>query len=128
MDALGHVNNATFFQYCESGRIAYFDKIGLEQFQTKPTDGPGLVAANLNFRQQLRYPGTVRVTTRITSIRNRSFSLSLVLTDAATGEIAADGESVCVWVDYAAGKALPLPEAMIRRIEEIEGRTDLRQS
>lgn len=120
LDALGHVNNTVFFQFCESARIAYFTAIGLERFQTKPTDGPGMVSGSLNFRRQLRYPGRVIVSARTTRIGTKSYTLAYVIRDVESGEVAADGESVCVWVDYAAGRAMALPEEMVARIREIE--------
>ncbi|MBX7169002.1 MAG: acyl-CoA thioesterase [Pirellulales bacterium] len=126
MDSLGHVNNIIYFQYCESARMAYFEALGLRNFQRQPTDGPGMVAANLNFRRQLRYPGTVHVTANVTQIKDRSFTLSYRLVDAEDGAVVADGASVCVWVDYAAGKALPLPTAMVDRMIELEQNPGLR--
>src|SRR3990172_11935298 len=68
MDALGHVNNIVYFQYCESARIAYFDAIGVDRYKERPEYGPGIVTASLNFRRQLRYPGKVRVTANATKV------------------------------------------------------------
>ena len=71
MDALGHVNNTVYFRYCESARIAYFDAVDLDAHKRKPTDGPGVVATNLNFRKQMRYPGAVTVTVNVTAVGGR---------------------------------------------------------
>lgn len=120
MDALGHVNNIIYFQYCESARIAYVEAIGIERFKQKPTDGPGMVSANLNFRRQLRYPGTVRVTANTTAVGEKSFTLHYTIRDAADGAIVADGDSICLWVDYEAAKAMRLPDAFVARIAELE--------
>ena len=38
-----------------------------------------------------------------------------------SGELVADGSSVVVWVDYAAGRASPLPEALKERIRSFDG-------
>lgn len=120
MDALGHVNNIVYFQYCEDARIAYFEALGINEFKLQPSDGPGMVTASLNFRKQLRYPGTVAVTANVTSIGGKSFVLGYTIRDLADGSVAADGSSVCVFVDYAAAKAKPLPRGMIERMAEIE--------
>jgi acyl-CoA thioester hydrolase len=120
MDSLGHVNNIIYFQYCESARMAYFEAIGLERLRRKPTDGPGMVSAQLNFRRQLRYPGTVRVTANATAIGNKSFTLSYTLMDVADNAVVADGSSVCVWVDYETSRAMPLSDALVARIAELE--------
>lgn len=127
MDALGHVNNIIFFQYCETGRIAYFDALEIDRHRRQPTDGPGMVAANLNFRRQLKYPGTVRVTAHTTQVGERSFTLSYSLVDLADQAVVADGASVCLWVDYAIGKAMRLPDELVAAIARIEGRPELTQ-
>ena len=120
MDAIGHVNNTVFFQYCESARIAYFDTLQIERFQQQPTEGPVIVNANLNFRRQLHYPGTVAVAANVTKISTRSFVLSYTIRDLADEVTVADGDSVVVWVDYEAGKAMSVPQAMSEAIAELE--------
>ena len=125
MDALGHVNNIVYFQYCESARIAYFEQLNPEQFRTHDREGPGMVAANLNFRRQLAYPGSVDVTASVSSISGKSFKLDYTIREVSTGEVAADGSSVCLWVDYAQAKALPLPQQLVDGIVALENNPEL---
>lgn len=125
MDALGHVNNIVYFQYCESARIAYFERLHPERFRKHDREGPGMVAANLNFRRQLAYPGAVDVTARVSSISGKSFTLDYTIRDVANGEVAADGSSVCLWVDYAKAKALPLPQQLVDGIIALENNPEL---
>lgn len=112
MDALGHVNNSIFFRYLESARIAWYDSIGVSAWRAKPTDGPGLVATELAFRRQLKYPAKIVVEVRTSRMSARSFSLDFRVVDAVDDTLYAEGSSTNVWVDYAAGKALPLPEPL----------------
>ncbi len=120
MDALGHVNNIVYFQYCESARIAYFERLDYERLREHDRQGPGMVAANLNFRRQLAYPGAVDITAHVTSISRKSFTLAYEIREVANSEVAADGSSVCLWVDYAQGKAMPLPKELVEGIVAIE--------
>lgn len=122
LDALGHVNNTVFFQFCESARLAYFEKLGISKFYQAPTDGPGMVACNLNFRRQLCYPASVRTSARVTRIGGRSLVLEYSIVDEADGEVIADGASTCLLVDYAEGKARVIPPEMRQAIEALEGR------
>lgn len=126
MDALGHVNNTVYFRFCESARIAYFEAIGLEELADKPTDGPGLVQASLNFRRQVKYPATLEIAGRCTRIGGKSFHLTYTIRDKADGAVVADGDSVCVWVDYELSKAKPLPAALIDAIVRLENNPALR--
>lgn len=120
MDAFGHVNNIVYFQYCESARIAYFDALDLDACRQKPDDGPGLVTANLNFRKQVRYPATLRVTANVTAISRRSITFSYILRDTAGDSPVADGTSVAVWMDYELGQALAIPEPLRKGIAQLE--------
>ena len=124
MDALGHVNNTVYFRYCESARIAYFERLG-GFASTSGTEGILLVAHNLNFRRPLVYPGNVAIETRTTAISNRSITMSYALR-ADDGAVAADGSSVVVWADYVNGRAVPLPSKLIDAIVELERNPALR--
>ena len=126
MDALRHVNNARYFTYCETARIAYFEKIGLFDV-AHTTLGPSLAMAQLNFRRQVHYPATLLVNVCTTKIGNTSFTLQYLIQDQnqPADEGASDGSSVVVWVDYSAGKPVPLPEELIERIIEVEKNPDL---
>lgn len=126
LDALGHVNNIVFFQFAESGRMAYFEAMKITDFKEGSLDGPGMVSANLNFRRQLKYPGTVRVTTHVIRIGEKSFTMQYTLRDTSDDFIVADGESVMVWVDYAVSRAKPLSPAFVERVVELERNPGLR--
>jgi acyl-CoA thioester hydrolase len=123
MDALRHVNNTTYFQYCESARIAYFEKIGAVP-GSGSTLGPSLVAAELSFRRPVHYPATLLVFATAIKIGRTSFTLDYDIREesmsARMEESAAHGSSVVVWVDYSTGKPVPLPPELIDRIVELE--------
>lgn len=119
MDALGHVNNAAYFTYCESGRIEYFDQVNVGNF-TEADHGPALVQATLNFRRQVRYPAVLDVGVRVAEVRARSFQMDYGIFFEATDTLVADGTSVVVWTDYNAGRAVEVPERVRAAIAAIE--------
>ncbi len=121
MDSFGHVNNAVYFTFCESARIAYFDAVGVEAARVPPSHGPVLAQASLNFRSQVRYPASLEACARATRIGNRSFSLDYAIFDQSDQTIVAEGTSVIAWIDYAVGRSVPLPEVLIERIRGLEG-------
>lgn len=120
LDAYGHVNNAVYFTFCESARIAYFEAVGVFTLAEAPTHGPVLAQASLNFRRQVRYPAELEAGARATRIGNKSFTLDYAIFDKADGHIVADGTSANAWIDYATGRAIPLPEAIRQRIRELD--------
>lgn len=120
MDAFGHVNNAKYFTYCESARIAYFEAIGLGAQRESAGEAPAVVTATCNFLRQVHYPATLEVGVRTVKIGRSSFNLEYGLFTEGTDELVADGSSVVVWVDYDKGKSAPLPESLKARIREID--------
>jgi acyl-CoA thioester hydrolase len=122
MDSLGHVNNAKYFTYCESARIGYFTRINMLGLRKNQFEGPALVSATLNFRQQVRYPDVLEVGARVSQIRTRSFSVELEIYRKGTDELVADGNCILAWVDYQVGKSVAVPEALRQAISEFEGR------
>jgi acyl-CoA thioester hydrolase len=123
MDAFGHVNNAVFFTYCESARIAFFAAVDIDGLAAAAGPGqrlgPGLVSASLDFRRQVHYPAEVDVGLRVGRIGGKSYPLEYALFVA--DDVVAEGTSVVVWVDYAArggaGEALALPDTLRGRLE-----------
>jgi acyl-CoA thioester hydrolase len=112
MDALGHLNNATYATFFEAGRVAYMDTI----LHDVTPQGAGYVIVKLiiEFRAEARYPGVARIRSRITRVGGSSmtFTQDIVI----GGKLAATGESICALFDLTRRKALRVPDAMRRKI------------
>ena len=119
MDAMQHVNNVQFFRYLESGRIAYFSDV------LPPECEPGkyTVLADLQctFRQQLHYPGTVDVATRLHHLGTSSLHLDCAIFRQHEDDPVATARAVIVWYDFAAGRAVPLPALVRQTLLEFDG-------
>jgi acyl-CoA thioester hydrolase len=118
MDQMSHVNNAAIVTYAESGRIAYFDS--LLDGDPKLWRDYGIILAQLNcsFLDQLRYPATVTVGTRVHRIGNTSMELRSGLFNGPV-TIASTSDHV-VWFDYAKQRPIPIPAELRLRIESRE--------
>ena len=57
MDAMGHVNNAVYFRYMETIRLAWFDALGVLPSVEAP--GPVIINATCTFVRQFTFPGTI---------------------------------------------------------------------
>lgn len=122
MDALGHVNNSMYFRYFETGRIAYFDAIGEQNFAHGDTT-PVLAHIELNYRFPVVYPAQLDVCVRVSELRNRSLVMDCKMYFAGTERLVADGTSVLVWVNKSNGSAVSLSEtlrAAVQSYEQIE--------
>ena len=113
-DLQGHVNNAAFATFCESGRVTFLfdDKLNLA--------GPGAIFAivrlEIDFRAELFYPGRVDIGTRVLGIGRSSFRLGQGIFNADT--CAATSESVLVLMDESTRKAKPLTAQLRAWLEE----------
>jgi len=103
-DRQGHVNNAVFATFCESGRVSFLYDRKLD------LAGPGgnfvIVRLELDFLAELFYPGTVEIGTRVLSIGRSSFRLGQGI--FKNHACAATGECIMVLVDDATRKSKPL--------------------
>jgi len=124
MDALKHVNNARFFTWFESARIAYFDRlripgagatVGLGEI------GPILASTSCDFLRPVAYPGVVRVGARVSEIGNSSLRMEYAVerTDAPE-DLCARGSSVVVLVRYVTLEKVRVPDEMRAGIAAME--------
>jgi acyl-CoA thioester hydrolase len=113
-DRQGHVNNAVFATFFETGRVAFLYDGNLNLTAT----GCNFVVARLaiDFRAELYIPGTVDIGTRVLSIGRSSF----VVGQAVFKEdlCVATAESVGVQMNDATRRSQPLTPEMIAWLTE----------
>ncbi|KMZ13780.1 4-hydroxybenzoyl-CoA thioesterase [Candidatus Burkholderia humilis] len=117
MDAFGHVNNTVYFRYMEQVRISWFERIGIA-CDNGEGQGPVIVNASMEFLKQLHYPGDVIGRMSVGQPGRSSFDTRFELycsDDPAT--LYARGAAKIVWIDYAAGKSVPIPDLLRQIIE-----------
>ncbi|MCK8787211.1 acyl-CoA thioesterase [Roseomonas sp. NAR14] len=106
-DLLGHINNSAYSVFCESGRVEM-----LRQVRGGVVMGDSfivIVRLAIDFRQELHYPGTVRVGSAVTRIGNTSFTVEQGLFGAPG--CVATSEAVCVLLGTDTRRPVPIPEA-----------------
>lgn len=119
LDALGHVNNAVYLTYFEIVRTRYWKRL----FGLPPADDWGfvMVRTECNYRSPALLGETIAIATRVSALRNSSFTFEYRLTERRTGRLIADGLSVQACYDRNKGRTVRIPEAMRQRIKEFEG-------
>lgn len=121
LDAMGHVNNATYLTYLEQARISYFTAVGLWD-GTERGIAPIMAKVTLDYRRPLFATDEVYVCTRTIRLGNRSFEQEqrIVTTGADGLQVAAQSMIILVSYDYAAGTSVPIPQAWRERIAAYE--------
>jgi len=115
MDRQGHVNNAVYPTYFETGRVErIYDPDNGFQVEGCTTV---LARIEIDFLKELRWPGTVEIGTAIAEIRRSSYVFSQAI--FSDGACAARARSAMVLIDRATRKARPLPPELVERLNRI---------
>ncbi|MBV8092576.1 MAG: acyl-CoA thioesterase [Acetobacteraceae bacterium] len=114
-DRQGHINNAIFATFLESGRVdLLFDP-------EKPLapDGCSFVIVRLliEFRAEMHWRGPVEIGTAVLGIGRSSFRVGQGIFQ--DGQCTATGESVLVLMDDNTRRSTPLPEQTRARLQEM---------
>ena len=118
MDALGHVNNARYFTWFESARMALFERLRLDS-QGIPEVGPILAHTSCDFLAPVTYPAELVAGTRISRLGTTSFGMDYGIRQVSPGteRPVARGEGVIVVIDYRTGAKVPIPAELRQRLE-----------
>lgn len=116
MDAMGHLNNGTYFRYMESIRLDWMYSVNA--VPDPRGEGPIIVNAFCNFYKQLEYPGDVLTKMYVSDPARSTFETWCTLERAdQPGIICAAGGATTIWVDFPSKKSKPLPD-WVRQIIE----------
>ncbi len=110
LDAMGHVNNATFIQYLESARLGWW--LHVTQREGLAALDMILARTEIDYRSPAHLGEAVRVGVRCMWLRRSSFGLDLRVEERASGRLLAEAKKVGVYYDFKLQRSLPLPEAI----------------
>ncbi|MFG1375625.1 acyl-CoA thioesterase [Xanthobacter autotrophicus] len=105
-DKLGHVNNAVFSTFLETGRT----RLLLDSREKVAPEGAGFVIARLvlDYRAEMHWPGEVEIGTGVLSVGRSSVAVKQALFQ--NGVCTATAETVVVLFDTTHRRPLPLPD------------------
>jgi acyl-CoA thioester hydrolase len=114
-DRQGHVNNAAFATFCETGRVEFlFDP---EQPLYPPGAAFVIARLALDLHAEVRWPGTVEIGTRVEQIGRSSLTLKQALFQRE--RLVATAETVIVLMDEETRRSTPLPPATVKALERL---------
>ena len=117
LDAIGHVNHATFISYFEWARtLLWFDLTG----GSKPFDIGFIVArAECDFRQQLGME-PIDICVRFGEMRNTSIDFLHEIRRPGGREVAAVGKVVVVLFDWKTQSKVAISDELRRRVKSLQ--------
>ncbi|MEO5511151.1 MAG: thioesterase family protein [Longimicrobiales bacterium] len=119
MDAFAHINNAAYFRYFESARIAFLLAIGLVDLAANDGIGPILASTSCVFRRPLTFPDRIRVGARASEVSDDRFTMEYIVVSNALDAVAATGTGVVVAYDYNRGAKASIPSAVRARMDSL---------
>jgi len=112
-DRQGHVNNAVFSTFLETGRVAALYN------PEAPLADPGcafvIARLTIDFLAEIRWPGDVHVGTKVASVGRSSMQLEQAIFQ--DGKCVATSQSVIVQMDEATRKSKALSENCVLQLE-----------
>mgnify|MGYP006266671109 CR=1 FL=1 len=114
-DRQGHVNNAHFATFLETGRVEFL----YDPDDPIIDDGAEFVVARMavDFRGEIQWPGSVDIGTGIQAIGTSSVTVSQVIYQG--DRCVAEAETVIVQLDTASRSSRPLSDAARARLEAL---------
>lgn len=107
-DRQGHVNNAVFATFIETGRVELI--YNPEAPLTSPGTSFVIASLNLQLRAEIHWPGTVEIGTAVTRVGNSSIQLYQGIFQ--NGVCCATAETAIVCIDDSTQKPTPLSETV----------------
>jgi acyl-CoA thioester hydrolase len=121
LDAMRHVNNATYLSYLEEARIAYFKDV-----LDKPKNGLDFEAViakiEINYHLPIMLGDEVEVATRVSKMGNKSSDVEHLILVNKNGMkvVAASALTKLVSYDYTKQISFATPDRIKKKIEEFE--------
>jgi Predicted thioesterase len=115
IDAMGHVNNATYATYLEKARADYFDEvIGAELTSVNTV----LVSLEIEFLSPIGPDGDVTISVQVPDMGESSLTMEYEIRNHDT--VAATAETVQVAVDPDGQSSCPLPSQWREAISQFQ--------
>lgn len=120
-DAMGHINNVVYITYLEVARQVYWRKLtGVNDYGAVPFI---LASVTCDFRSEALVDEVLEVGIRCAWIGGKSFAFAYEIREQQTQRLVVEATSVQVCYDYEAKKSIPMPDALRKAAEAMEGRT-----
>ena len=127
-DALGHVNNATYFSYFEMARIGYYTEVVGHAFGTGPEAAKRtfvIAEAHITYRLPVFYGEPLFCGVRVGWVSRSAFNLEyrveVEVSAIGAARVVADGSTVQVFYDLARERPMRMPAGLLADLTAYEG-------
>lgn len=119
-DQFGHINNSMYFQYYDTAKMDYFEKLGVP-FDNRHVTVTAHIDAD--FLQQVYTSDVnIEVQSAVTHLGHKSFIFVQRLVDSKTGEVKCIGRSIIVAFDLEKNQSVEIWPEWVEAIKKFEGK------
>ncbi|WP_413785539.1 acyl-CoA thioesterase [Cytobacillus sp. IB215665] len=115
-DALGHVNNTSYFTYLEEARVEYFKQFDphcdIKDWKYV------VVSIKCDFINQAFFDQQLRIFSRVSHVGTKSFKIEHLIVDAHTNQHIAKGEAVIVYFNFETQQSEAIPDQLRLELEK----------
>ena len=119
MDSARHVNNLIYLRWCESARIAYFNKIKVNSSFAGADTGPILGWQDCKYIFPMTFPDTAIVGVRTLELLEDRIIMESAVFSEKHNRLAAISKQSIIPYSYAELKKVPLPASWIEGIKAL---------
>jgi len=114
-DALGHINNTSYFIYLEEARIRFIEALG---YQMDSGNWNFILASTkCDFINQGYFDQSLLIKTYVSKIGNKSFQLKHDIICSKTNKLLAKGNAIMVYFDFEKQKSELLPNLLKEKLQ-----------
>tara|TARA_B100001996_G_scaffold128594_1_gene97635 strand:+ start:4235 stop:4666 length:432 start_codon:yes stop_codon:yes gene_type:complete len=110
MDAIGHINHATYLTYFETARVDFLNKLGFDLLKRGLDSSVILASMKIDYLKQASHPKGLNIGCRIIKLGNKSFDLFSAIFDKKEASLIATGVFTLVTFDYKTQKSIALTD------------------
>jgi len=120
MDALGHVNNVSYFRYFETARIDFLKQTGLLSILSEPSHSPVLRDTYAQYKRPVTFPDTLHIGSYITDIKEDRFTMCYEAFSESQQAICTMGYANVVMFNMKTGQKTAIPDNMLDILKQYE--------
>jgi acyl-CoA thioester hydrolase len=113
MDALGHVNNVSYFRYFETARIDFLAQTNLLAILADPSHSPVLRDTHAHYKRPVVFPDTLIIGTYITDIKSDRFTMRYEAYSESQQAVCTTGYANVVMFNMHTSQKSPIPANMM---------------
>ncbi|EKN65303.1 thioesterase superfamily protein [Neobacillus bataviensis LMG 21833] len=114
-DALGHINNTSYFIYLEEARIRFIEQLG---FKMNIENWNFILASTkCDFISQGYFGQELSIKTYVSKIGTKSFQLEHDVVSIKTNELIAQGNAIMVYFNFETQKSEQIPELLKKELK-----------